>query len=99
MRGKQTAKETVIRKELRETEGARYEYTLTMRESTRLSGFGIPLYAVSVRMNREDTSESEATTSDVFADAGRAIDFFEKAVENLATPIDLAHVLEDSIGI
>lgn len=92
-------KETVIRSEVRFCEGMDYLYELVMCESRRLASFRIPLYSIRVTMSGEDMPKSTATTSEVFSDPGKAIDFFEKAVDNLATPIDLGYILEDEIGI
>lgn len=92
-------KETVIRSEARFCEGMDYLYELVMCESRRFASFRIPLYSVRVTMSGEDMPKSTASTNEVFSDPGKAIDFFEKAVDNLATPIDLGYILEDEIGI
>ena len=98
MRNKIKTKDTEIRREVRESEGCVYTYRLVMRESTQTASYGIPLYSVVIEMTEDDGDESSASVDDVFADAGRAIVFFEKLVRNLATPIDLAYILEDDIG-
>ena len=98
MRNKIKTNETTIRREVREDDGAQYTYTLVMHESRATASFGIPLYSVRIEMTDAEGNKSDSEVGDVFADAGRAIVFYEKLVRNLATPIDLAYVLEDDIG-
>ena len=72
-----------------------YTYSLRMTEGRARGGFRIPTYTVEVKMIDEDGDESFASTDEVFFDAGEALLFYEKVVRNLATPINLAYVLED----
>jgi hypothetical protein len=97
MRGKQKTVDTTIRTERREADGIAYKYDLIMRESSRVSSYRLPLYSISVEMTQEDTTVTSAETHEVFADVGRAIVFFEKLVDNLATPIDLPYIVEDEL--
>ncbi len=92
-------KETLIRTESREKDGINYKYALSLKEHKRTDCYGIPLYSISVEMTKRDsglTTHSEA--QDLFSDEKKAISFFEKIVDNLATPIDLAYVVEDELG-
>ena len=53
-----------------------------------------------INFERDEELFSIAKSSSVthfFADAGKAILFYEKLVKNLATPIDLAYIIEDEI--
>ena len=95
MRSKAKTNEVIIRKDIREQDGYKYSYTLLMHESRATASFGIPLYSIKVEMTTPDGAESSTEVGDVFADAGRAIVFYEKALRNLATPIDLTYLLED----
>ena len=95
MRGKTKIKETVVKLCERECDGYFYTYRLLMSEGEGCPGFKIPLYSISVTMSGDDLDEREAFTGKLFSDAGEAIDFFEKAVRNLVTPIDLPYVVED----
>ena len=98
MRRREKTIDTTIRTERREEDGIGYKYELIMRESTCVASYGIPLYSVSVEMTQSDGKTTNAHTSDVFADAGKAIDFFEKLVDNLATPVDLPYIVEDEFS-
>lgn len=98
MRSKTKTDDVIIRKEVRESEGITYTYTLTMHKSCATASFGIPIYSIRVELTDAGGEESAAEASDVFADAGRAIVFYEKLIRNLVTPIDLPYVLEDDIG-
>ena len=92
-------RDTVIRSEVRESEGRLYKYELVMTESDRGTSFKLPLYSVRVEYMDADGVSTEARAHDIFADVGKAIIFFERIVENLATPIDLPYVVEDELRI
>lgn len=98
MMQKEKLTDVIIRKEDRTDECNRYTYLLLMKESSNVASYGIPLYSVRVELVDETGRLSSAEIRDVFADAGRAIVFYEKLVRNLATPIDLAYILEDEIS-
>ncbi len=95
---KEKIKDVIIRKEDRTDERNKYTYLLIMNESSNVASYGIPLYSVRVELTDETGRISSAEIRDVFADAGRAIVFFDKLVRNLATPIDLTYILEDEIS-
>ncbi len=86
----------IIRREERAADGYEYVYELTVNESDRVASFKLPLYSISVKMSKGGEALTYARSGDVFSNEKKAISFFEKIVENLATPIDLAYVLEDS---
>ena len=97
---KEFGKATLIRTESREKDGIDYKYDLTLKEKSRTDCYGISLYSISVEMTQKDngiTTHSEAR--DLFSDEKKAFRFFEKIVENLATPIDLAYVVEDEFTV
>ena len=96
---KSRTKDTVIRTEVRERDGALYKYELIMSESNKVASFKIALYSVSVEYMSADGSSTQATANEIFADVGKAIVFFERLVDNLATPIDLPYVVEDEIYV
>ena len=98
MKQKEKMKEMIIRKDDCSDEKNRYTYLLLMKESSNVASYGIPLYSIRVEMVDETGRLTSAEIKDVFADAGRAIFFYEKLVRNLATPIDLAYILEDEIS-
>ena len=87
--------DTVIRREIRSDDTHSYVYELTMSEGRHVSSFRIPLYTVKVEMTDRFGEKRTGKVRDAFADAGKAIMFFDKAVRNMATPIDLAYLSED----
>ena len=87
--------ETVIRRDEVSEGKSNYRYELSVRENRLTASYGIPLYSVSVAMTDPEGEYTEAAVRDAFADAGRALVFYEKIVRYLATPIDLAYILED----
>lgn len=97
MKKRNKTKDTSIRTEFREKDGILYKYELKMRESLDLASYKIPLYAISIEMKRESGETTNADTSELFADVGRAIVFFERLVENYATPLNLPYIVEDEI--
>jgi len=87
----------VLRREVRVSDGATYVYTLTCGEGQRVACFGLTLYSVSIEMTAEDGRHTSSSLEEIFVDGKRAVKFFERLVENLATPIDLPYVLEDEM--
>lgn len=80
-------------------DGIEYRYELTRRENTNVAGYGIPLYSVAVVMEfKESGKRSHGRTTELFSDLGKAARFFDKLVKNLATPIDLAYIVEDELN-
>ena len=98
MRQKEKTTDTVIRREERSDGENSYSYELIMKESMRTASYRIPLYSIRVGMTNSVGAYTCADVKDAFADAGKAILFFEKVVRNLATPIDLTYILEDEIS-
>ena len=85
-----------VRCERRDACGYIYTYTLTLHNETKYSSIGIPLYSISVEMTELKTGRSStASTDKIFADEAVATAFFDKLTRSLATPIDLAYILED----
>ena len=80
-----------------EDNGYIYSYTLIKRESKRVSSFRIPLYSIKIELTDPEGNKTEAQSDDLFSDLGKAIVFFDRLVRNLATPVDLAYVVEDEI--
>jgi hypothetical protein len=94
-----TTKCKTVRTEVRESEGIEYRYELTERENTSVAGYGLPLYSVAVMMEFKDSGKrSHGRTTELFSDVKKALRFFDKLVSNLATPIDLAYIVEDELS-
>lgn len=96
---KNKTRDSVIRSEVRERDGALYKYELIMKESDRVASYKIALYSINVEFMGSDGTQTEAVAKEIFADVGKAIVFFERLVENLVTPIDLPYVVEDEFYI
>ncbi len=94
---KTAVKETVIKREVRESEGAIYSYALIMSESKKVASYKIPLYSIGVEMIDIDGNETRAQTGDLFADVGKAIVFYHKMIDNLVTPLNLPYIIEDEL--
>lgn len=73
-----------------------YRYVLFCEKSNKVASFNIPLYSIEVSMIK-DGERTSNVAKELFADIGKAISFFEKLADNLATPIDLPYVVEDRI--
>lgn len=96
--GKTVVKDTVIKKDVREADGARYCYTLIMSESNKVASYKLPLYSIEIEMTDAEGNVTNARTKEIFADVGKAISFFRKLSENLATPLNLLYILEDEMA-
>ena len=97
MRQAEKTDEKIIRTEMCEEDGYRYTYDLLTRESRATASFRLPLYSIRVTLLSPEGKETQAELSDVFADPGRAILFFDHVRENLATPSDLPYIFEDEL--
>ena len=97
MRKRNEIKEIVMRSEIVIDEGITYTYTLCVRESDRVASYRIPLYSVTVKMVEGDGVETYAEARDAFSDVGKALVFYERIIEHLATPLNLPYVLEDEL--
>ena len=91
-------KSAIVRSEIRHEDGNEYEYTLTVSESDKTASFRLPLYSIRVAMTTADGLRREAELSDAFRSPRTAFSFFNRIVDNLATPIDLPFVYEDEMG-
>ena len=86
--------------ERRRVGGIEYRYELRKRYDKSVAGYGISLYSFAVAMRMpDDYAETASETKDLFSSQKKAAKFFEKLVSNLATPIDLPYILEDSVKI
>ena len=95
--GKTVIKDTVIRKENREADGATYNYSLIVSESNKVASYKLPLYSIEIEMTDSNGNITNARTKELFADVGKAISFFRKLTENLATPLNLPYIIEDEM--
>ncbi|MBO5946023.1 MAG: hypothetical protein J6Q69_05390 [Clostridia bacterium] len=88
-----------VREEIRCSDDAVYTYTLKSCERARNLGYGFPLYSIHIDMCEHISGRrTSAYTDELFSSEMKAVSFFEKLVRNLATPIDLAYVVEDEFS-
>ena len=99
MRQKERTTDTIIRTDTRHEDGYCYRYELIMKKGDGVATWRIPLYSIRVHMTDLDGTTTVGNVNDVFADAGKALLFYEKVLRNLATPIDLVYTLEDEITV
>ena len=85
----------ILRRDEKRDEFNVYVYELTSRRGVSTFDFRLPLYSVQVLMTDAYGNTSSSCAYDAFADEERALKFYEMAVKNLITPIDLLYVLED----
>ena len=96
---KNDALPTTVMTERRRVDGIEYRYELRRRDDRSVAGYGISLYSFAVAMRMpDDYAETERETGDLFSSQSKAASFFNKLVTNLATPIDLAYIVEDELG-
>lgn len=88
----------IIREETRSHDGLIYRYRLIRTKSLKVASYQMPLYSIEVHLTNCGTT-TENSLCEVFSDLGKAVVFFDKLVENLATPIDLPYILEDKISL
>lgn len=79
----------------READDAVYKYSLYVRQSNRVASYKLPLYSIKIEMNSVESGYTEAESGDIFSDLGKASVFFDRLVENLATPYNLPYIIED----
>jgi hypothetical protein len=95
--GKTVMKDTVVKREVREADGAIYCYSLIVSESNKVASYKLPLYSIEIEMTDEDGKRTHAKTRELFADVGKALSFFKKLADNLATPLNLPYIVEDEM--
>lgn len=87
-----------IRCEFRSKDGIDYSYKLMLSRSKSVASYGISLYSVSVEMKNNESS-SLHKTGGLFSDKEKAVRFFERLVDNLATPSNLPYIIEDELSV
>lgn len=95
--GKTVTKNNVIKRVVREADGSHYRYLLVMSESNKVASYKLPLYSIEVEMTDPEGNRTHARTKELFADVGKALSFFKKLTDNLATPINLPYIVEDEM--
>ncbi len=93
---KRNCKSKIIKEITKFDNGIIYRYILSETKSEQVASFNLPLYSIEIIMIR-DGETTKNSADEIFADVGKAISFFEKLANNLATPIDLPYLIEDRI--
>ena len=91
--------EKTIRKEERRADGYFYSYELIERKGRNMADFGMRLYSIRVNMTDDSGNVRMGEAKDVFSSKRKAYEFFDRIVDNLATPIDLKYIVEDEITV
>jgi hypothetical protein len=84
----------IIRRETKTDEYAEYTYELISTCSGDTSSYGISLYSITVKMKIGEKCYS-GDSGRLFADGEKAMRFFDKLVNGLATPANLTYIIED----
>ena len=87
----------LIKQEDKLKDGYIYSYQLTMREGCSTADWRMPLYSIKVDMTDSEGNKTSSDAKDIFSSLDKAIQLFDKIVRNLATPIDLAYIIEDEL--
>jgi hypothetical protein len=95
---KELSLEGIIRKETICDDENKYTYILSRKESSMVASFRIPLYSIRVEMTDFEGNVSYFELKDTFVSEEKAIRFFNKLRENLATPINCPFVFEDEMS-
>ena len=88
---------TTLQREQVETPHGSYTYTLSYEDSVRTASMGIRLYSISVEFINNDGVRGFAEAKECFSDKGKAVEFFNRLVSGLATPINLPYIVEDEL--
>ncbi len=98
MRQKSKAIKSVIKEDVICDGEYRYIYRLYENAARKIGKASLTLYSIEIEMECEEVC-SKSEISEIFADVGKALTFYNSLVENLVTPINLHYVLEDSITL
>ncbi len=90
-------RETVIRREEIFEPGIVYRYELILSEGNDTASFGIKLYEINTEMEI-DGARTSYRSGGLFSNEEKGVSFFEKLVENRATPINIPYIIEDTFG-
>ena len=93
-----TSGENIIRKTNISKDQNEYTYILIRREGALLASYKIPLYSIRAEMTTADGNTSYYEVRDIFSSEDKAIRFFNKLSQNLATPMNLPYIIEDEMS-
>ena len=87
----------IIKEDRITRDGCDYHYTLECKKSTKVASYRLPLYSVKICFKGKEGDETECSSGELFTDVGRALVFYRRLVDNLATPINLPYIVEDEL--
>ncbi len=80
-----------------ETSDGSYTYTLYYADSIKTASMGIRLYSISVEFVDREGVRGFAEAKEFFADKRKALEFYNRLVGGLATPLNLPYIIEDEL--
>ena len=89
----------IIRERVIEADGAKYKYTLLVKEIRRHFAPKLPSYSIRIEMLLPSGDVTRDESGFIFVDFGKAIVFYERLIEHLCTPLNLPYILNDSIEV
>lgn len=95
---KATTMEEIIRRVNIHDNENEYRYYLIRRKSDNVCSFRLPLYSIRIEFEASSGKTSQHELTNVFANEDKANSFFNRLVENLATPLNLPYVFEDEMS-
>ena len=79
--------------------GYTIRYRLMAKESKKLASYRLALYSNFIDMIDQDGKQAHNEAIDLFSDINKAIEFYLKLVEGVATPTELSYIIEDEFCI
>ena len=74
-----------------------YTYTLYYADSIKTASMGLRLYSISVEFVDREGVRGFAEAKEFFADKRKAMEFYNRLVSGLATPLNLPYIIEDEL--
>ena len=87
----------IIKRKSISCDGCVYEYELRGFEGREVASFGILLYEIHSKLTTND-GVSFYKTGGLFSSLEKAVAFFEFLSENLASPMSIPYIVEDSFS-
>ncbi len=87
----------IIRRETKTDGHAEYTYELISTCSGDTSSYGLALYSITVKMKMGERNYV-GDSGRLFADREKAMRFFDKLANGLATPANLTYIIEDEFS-
>jgi hypothetical protein len=92
MRRRTGGVQDILRETVISQGGYSYKYTLSVGQAPSSA------YSLKIVMKSTDGISNQSSASVVISDGGRAVEFYNKLVRNLATPANLPYCVEDEFS-